>query len=628
MLCVVRAWILLSTLLVSAGWVLSLCHQLNPVGYAVYFALATIAWRSRPKRQPGDWRGQLARTVRQFLRPGRRPIVWLYYVLALMSMLGGLLYVSTDGDGLAYRIPRVMHWLWQAQWCWIRTQDLRMNIAGNGFEWLCAPIILFTHTDRWVFLINAFSYLLLPGLIFSVFVRLGVRPRVAWWWMWLLPSGWCYVMQAGSCHNDSYAVIYALASVDLALRARERQNPTDWWLALLAAALATSVKQTDIPLVLLWLVAAWPGRRLCFMPPLGGSVAIALGLLVSGLPMILLNLHYAGSWTGIPPQFHAELNSPFWGVLGNAFCLSVQNLAPPFIPGADGWNRAMHHFIQTPFGAHFSAFEDFGHLKHSISDETAGIGLGICSLLLISLVAAAWAGRSARPAQPPRTGLASHHLWLLRLTPWLLLLLYAAKVGTNQNARQLGPYYVFLFPLLLWPEVQAELLRRTWWRRLGLLVMALTALLLVTSRQRPLFPFQTLIATLQVKHPHSQFLEKTWNSFDFRSSFEKSRNLFQKDFPPDVTLVGYATTGGNVEPGLALPLGRLRIERLLPDDSPDQVRQAGIRYVVLDDFALRLHDESIAQWTNRFTGRLVDQMTFYLDPYEPPSHVYLVQLEP
>ena len=267
MLPLVRAWILLSTLLVSAGWVLSLCHQLNPVGYAVYFALATIAWRSRPKRQPGDWRGQLARTVRQFLRPGRRPIVWLYYVLALMSMLGGLLYVSTDGDGLAYRIPRVMHWLWQAQWCWIRTQDLRMNIAGNGFEWLCAPIILFTHTDRWVFLINAFSYLLLPGLIFSVFVRLGVRPRVAWWWMWLLPSGWCYVMQAGSCHNDSYAVIYALASVDLALRARERQNPTDWWLALLAAALATSVKQTDIPLVLLWLVAAWPGRRLCFRCP-------------------------------------------------------------------------------------------------------------------------------------------------------------------------------------------------------------------------------------------------------------------------------------------------------------------------------------------------------------------------
>lgn len=388
------------------------------------------------------------------------------------------------------------------------------------------------------------------------------------------------------------------------------------------------MKQTDVPLLLLWLVAAWPGRRLGFTPPLGGILAISLGLLVSGLPIILFNLHYAGSWMGIPPQIHAAINSPFWGIVGNAFCLSVQNLAPPIIPWADEWNRAMLHFQQTPLGAHFFSFEDFGHLKHSISDYSAGIGLGICFLLLVSMAAAAWGSGTARRAQTPRTGPASHHIWWLRLTPWVLLLLYAAKVGTYENARQLGPYYVFLFPLLLWPERQAELSRRAWWRRLGLLVMALTAVLLVTSRQRPLFPLQTLVAALQVQHPQSKFLAKVWTSYDVRSAYEISHRLFQKDLPPEVSLVGYATIDGTVEPGLALPLGRRRVERLLAVDTPAQVRQAGIRYVVLDDFGLLLRDESIAQWTSRFTGRLVDQTALSVDPYGPPNHNYLVQLEP
>jgi hypothetical protein len=40
MLNVVRAWILLSTLLAGAGWVLSAFHELNHIGYAIVFVLA------------------------------------------------------------------------------------------------------------------------------------------------------------------------------------------------------------------------------------------------------------------------------------------------------------------------------------------------------------------------------------------------------------------------------------------------------------------------------------------------------------------------------------------------------------------------------------------------------------
>ena len=72
--------------------------------------------------------------------------------------------------------------------------------------------------------------------------------KVAWWWMWLLASGWCFALQAGSIANDSFAAIYILAAVDLALRARETKSVSDLWLSLLAAALAQMCVVKEKPL--------------------------------------------------------------------------------------------------------------------------------------------------------------------------------------------------------------------------------------------------------------------------------------------------------------------------------------------------------------------------------------------
>lgn len=156
-------------------------------------------------------------------------------------------------------------------------------MVGCVFEWLSAPLILFTRTDRLLFLINLASYLMLPGLIFSVFTRLQVRPRTAWWWMWFLSSGWCFALQAGSDVNDSFAAIYPLAAVDFALRARESKRVADLWLSVLAAALLTRVKQNNIPLALPWAMAAWPSVRLLLARPVASTLVGATGLLVSAV---------------------------------------------------------------------------------------------------------------------------------------------------------------------------------------------------------------------------------------------------------------------------------------------------------------------------------------------------------
>ena len=78
-----------------------------------------------------------------------------------------------------------------------------MNNRPCGLEWLSAPLLLFTKSDRGLFLVNFLPFLLLPGLIFSVLTRLGVRARVAWHWMWLLPTGYNFLLQGGSLGNDT-----------------------------------------------------------------------------------------------------------------------------------------------------------------------------------------------------------------------------------------------------------------------------------------------------------------------------------------------------------------------------------------------------------------------------------------
>ena len=625
MLNVLRIWISLSTLLVSSGWILSVLHELNPAGYLAIFAAGAMAamWRWHKELPfPQDFR----RAWNKFTHRFRRPTPLLFLALALLSFIGGLLYLSINGDSNAYRIPRLLHWLAQKQWHWIYTLDPRMNIVGCNFEWLSAPLILLTGTTRWMFLINIVCYLMLPGLIFSVFTRLKVSPRAAWWWMWLLPSGWCFILQAGSDVNDSFAAVYALAMVDLALRGSERKKAGDLWLSMMAAGLLTGVKQSNIPLALLWFVAAWPGIRILLARPIATAFLAFVALLCSAAPITAMNIKYTGSWQGMPSGTTTTVwhgGSMPWRVIGNLFSIPLQNLVPPFFPPAGAWNRAMQHFVQTPLGSHFAAFEKFGQLSSGVSEPQAGIGLGICLLIGVSLV---WARRFS-PATPDGAKKTSVHVFrLLRLTPWILLLLFMAEICSFEGGRLLAAYYPLLFPLLLTGPGNARLVRQRLWQSLCLLVMLLAAGMLVVSRNRPLFPAQTILSELDMRHPGSRIIREIEVSYEAPGEIIKAQNYFKNRIPSGKQVIGYATFNGELEPGLWYPLGERQVERVLPDETADELRERGIHYVLVEDIALESSGTTIEQWMQRFNGELADQLAFIQDRHRPPTHLYLVVL--
>ncbi len=412
MLPFVRLWLWVSAFASLAGWGLSAAGELNRKGYAVCAGVAAIVFFLLRRKKHSTFNiqrptsNQTARTgnigrwmlnvecstfLKKSFRRFRRPLPLCFGALAVLIFLGGAIHAPGNYTGLAYRAGRVLQWLSHGHWFWIDTEDYRMNDRACGIEWLSAPILLFTNSTRGLFLINFLPFLLLPGLIFSIFTRLGVRARVAWHWMWLLPTGYNFILQAGGIANDTFPTVYALAAVDFALRANQSgkrkaesgnifSGPfSNFSYSILAAALLTGAKASNLPLLLPWAIAIFPLVPLLRKKIASTALVVLLAAAVSFLPTAILNAHYLGDWSGLSiERTGMDMKNPVVGVWGNALLLLLDNFTPPLFPFAGWWNAhalaALPHFISGPMMANFEpGFLWLGELP---TEDWAGIGFG------------------------------------------------------------------------------------------------------------------------------------------------------------------------------------------------------------------------------------------------------------
>jgi hypothetical protein len=631
----VKLWIVLAALLCAGGWLLSLARLLTPLGYGLLFLLAgvglVLVWRrAGPRWQP---RAAWARLRCRF----RRPLPLMFLALAVLALVGGSLYAPANYDTLSYREPRILQWLAEGQWHWIHTPNYRMNNRACNFEWLMTPLLAFTHSDRGVFLLNLTSFLLLPGLVFSVFCRFGVRPRVAWHWMWLLPTGWNFALQAGSTGNDAYAAVYALAAVDLALRARVSGRASDWWLSLVAAALLTGSKATNLPLALPWLVAALPSWRLALARPLLGAVAVLTAALVSFLPMAALNYRHCGDWTGIALESHnIAMKNPLVGFWGNGLLFAMQNLVPPFFPAADWWNRCGPELLPRPlYEAMLANFEQgFLRLNELAVEDgpMSGVGFGVSWLLLVSLVAA-WRLRrqerngGASPGQPwTRARCFQVCLWA---APFVALAALTGRSGLACVSRIISPYYPLLFAVLLLPAGHALVVRRRWWQRAALMAGALTAMVVLVTPPRPLWPAQTVLQKLNDWLPGRRILERAQTVYEVYDRRADALAPMRELVPDHVRVIGYVASHDDPEASLWRPFGRRRVEHILRGDTPERTRQRGIEYVVLSGIGLtEFHRTTLTEWLGRHQAELLAHRQLRIRAASLPQDWYVARLQP
>ena len=613
----IAIWVWFCACLNCTGWGLSALHELNAGGYAValaaWFAILLV-WRMKTSAAILP-QIRLAKFCRRF----RKPFPLAFLILAAMAILGGVLYPPTNYDALAYRVPRVLHWLAADQWHWIHSFFERINNRSCGIEWVSAPFIALLKTDRLLFLINTVSFLLLPGLVFSVFTRLGVRRRVAWHWMWLAPTGYSFLLQAGSIGNDLFGAPFALAAVDFALRARISRSPRDFFTSVLAAAMMTSAKTASLPLLLPWAVALLPSLKLIPRWPLRTAVIGVIAIFASALPTVVLNVAHSDNWAGVNMSHSGAAKTMVLRTGASAVSMMAQNLVPPVFPMAGKWNAAVLNHIPAGLESSLRAVMiesqacDFSVAEMQI-EENAGLGFGLSVLLLASVAAACFARRKkASAADSP---------WLLcvRWSPAISLLALMTQFDLSCIARILTPYYLPLLPVLLAGPGQSWLVRRRWWRSAAFMVFLVAGGLLVISPARPLFPVETLLE----KFPDAPArMREVYSVYALRNDgFAPARAAL----PPGLKVLGMVTYD-DPETSLWRPFGSRRIEHVCPEDTARDLKARGVEYVLLHEetFEQRFHGP-LGDWLKKMDAQVVQKIPLNLRAARGPLDWCLVKL--
>jgi len=194
----------------------------------------------------------------------------------------------------------------------------------------------------------------------------------------------------------------------------------------------------------------------------------------------------------------------------------------------------------------------------------------------------------------------------IRVAAWALLLLFMAKVGSWNSPRYLAAYYPFLLQTFLISSGQGRVVRAGWWRWASIAPVWMAVVLIVSSRQRPVWPAHYFTAFLQQRYPAAAWPLKIRQAYEFPpAAWEPLDANFLSHIPPDEPIVGYATSFGGFDRQLWFPLRQRRVAYVRPDDPPERLRSLGARFLVVDYGVFKSFNTTLATWMQRYDAELV-----------------------
>jgi hypothetical protein len=240
------------------------------------------------------------------------------------------------------------------------------------------------------------------------------------------------------------------------------------------------------------------------------------------------------------------------------------------------------------------------------TEESAGLGFGVATLILLSLVVVLMRGwRRPKPAAAPVRNLLSIAICV---SPWVSLAFSFSKLGLSGVARYCTPYFALLMMGLLLSREHVQLVRRMWWRGWAQVGFGVALLLVVLSQARPLWPalwiFENHRARL-LAHPLGSRVLTVYEVYGRRAvAFAPALRLL----PADASPLGVITFD-DPETSLWRPFGLRRILHVRAAELAPDVRRRGIRYVFVNVEKLR---EPFDQWLQRMDGQVLDTVELRL----------------
>ncbi len=606
-------WMLLCAWLGLTGWILSALRFLNIAGYCLSFALAAgllVVFReSGLPRLP-------ALRLPVLRRRFRRLPAFLYLIAFCMALAGGLIYAPSNYDALCYRLPRILQWISESGWHWIHTGHVAVNTRTAATEWISLPILLFTSSDRLLFLPNIISFAFLPGLVFGILSRLGVSRRVAAQWMWIFPSGYCFALQAGGIGNDLIGSTLFLGGILHALKARNGMAWRDFALACIGMALATGSKASNLPLGLVWLLALFPAAALLRRFPLRCLALAPVLALISFLPTAWHNHRITGDWTGLAhegtllrggdPLLYLSWNIPY---------LLIQNLTPPVFPFNRAWNNAVMEMtppdLRTRLESNFEPPAAGWVAPETMMEENGPLGLGIAGLLVMGAVLGPFA-RLRAGILPSQAKTKNALLWLVFAGAVVSLLPILLKSGLAGSGRYLAPHYLLLIlPFLVAPGLAAFVRTRLWNAGVLLCFLGLFSAM-VLSAARPLWPALTVLDSIGAEHSGNPLLRRAWEVYTVYRQRPDAFGPIRDQLPPEATRIGFLSAN-TPEASAWKPYGKRQILHIKTTDTPRSIRDRGIGYVLAGERTMReANFPELEEWCARNDATVAASADFYL----------------
>jgi hypothetical protein len=258
-------------------------------------------------------------------------------------------------------------------------------------------------------------------------------------------------------------------------------------------------------------------------------------------------------------------------------------------------------------------------------EDSAGLGFGVSWLLLISVVAAWWV-RPVPMAQVEGTHSIPRSLrWALLVAPWFSLLAYFMKAALMDLPRHISGYYALLAPALLVGAGQVVIVRRRWWQALALGVMLLASAVVMLTPGRPLWPAQTILSKLLAWKPGQPQLKRALTVYSVYGVRSDPLANIRALLPPSLPVVGFMGSADDIDISLWRPLGSKRVKHILLSDSPEQIRQRGIRYAVVGELNLLENKTTLADWQKRTGAELVATAIATVSVTQGPHSWYVVR---
>lgn len=613
-------WVLLAAACNISGWMLSLVGGLTTIGFALSIPAVWLALGALCRPGLPIWPGR--RAISRFSRPRFGSLHLAFAAVAILSLLGGLLHAPNNYDAMNFRLPKVAGWLMAGEWRWFTTNLPNINTRACGMEWVMAPIMIWTGGDRALFLLNQIPFLLLPGLVFGVFRGLGVAGRSSRFWMWVLPSGYGFALQAGGIGNDLPAAIFALAAFDFGFRWKKSGAAGHAFLGLLAAGMMTAVKPTTLPLLLPFTILFFGMLALLKSHPARVALAIVPLALASFLPTAILNHRQCGDWTGAAAEGPALGQVVPWvGLAGNLINAPLQNLVPPVFPAANAWNESVVRWFPEPFMEKMAANFEVRGARFGVTDiqgeENAGLGLGIMAML----VAGGIFGTRARPSLGWRRRAGWLAVWFV-----LALLAYFSKAGMTTVARHILPYYAFLIaPLLMFPR-QIGAVRRRWFLVMAWAAAVSTMVMLCITPSRPVLPMAAATRALEERFPSGTTRRLALGYEVYRSRADILGPL-RDALPAGTKVIGLINHSAGPEAPLWKPYGSREVRHLLPGTEPQDAPGGPVRHVVINTDSFReRRGETPEQWLSRTGGSILLRREIRPLVKEPASEWWVVAM--